>query len=236
MICPNCGSESIKSIKFCTACGSALPQKEQSGPEKAPKMDNRMEGNGYLIGYSERINDPAFARYRRNSIQWSFIFAGILAVIVIVAFYIYGENSVEMDNPQALYIGMGIGGMFLTIALLQTIGRMRSKDWDGIVIDKKVEKKKRRRGSGDDHYIQRYTVYTVTLKTDQGKTLEQSVEDDDTYYNYFEIGDKVRHHKGLNTLEKYDKSKDSIIFCNACSSLNDINDEKCHRCSCPLLK
>ena len=62
-------------------------------------------------------------------------------MIVIVGFYIYGEKSSEMDNPQALYIGLGIGGMFLTIALLSTISRMRVKQWDGVVIDKKRRKR-----------------------------------------------------------------------------------------------
>jgi hypothetical protein len=190
-----------------------------------------------LIGFSERIHDPAFASYQRQATAWSFIFAGILAVVVIVGFFIYGQTSSEMDNPQALFIGLGIGGMFLTIALLSTISRAMVKQWDGVVIDKKIEKKTRRqKDSNGQYYTERYTLYTVVFKTDQGKIEKRSREDDDLVYNYFEIGDRVRHHKGLGTLEKYDKSKDSIIFCNACSTLNDINDEKCYRCSCPLLK
>lgn len=95
---------------------------------------------------------------------------------------------------------------------------------------------RRQKDSNGQYYTERYTLYTVVFKTDQGKIEKRSREDDDLVYNYFEIGDRVRHHKGLGTLEKYDKSKDSIIFCNACSTLNDINDEKCYRCSCPLLK
>lgn len=231
MLCPNCGADSVKSIKFCTECGSPLPvsAENQTNETGAAKSGN-------LIGFSERINDPAFAIYIRKSKVWSFSFAAILAVIAIVGFYIYGATSSEMDNPEALYIGLGIGGMFLLIALFQTIGRMRSKAWDGTVIDKKTEKKRRRRQSGDNNYTERYVLYTVVFKTDQGEIIGESAEDDDTRYNYFKIGDRVRNHKGLNTIEKYDKSGDSIIFCNACGSLNDINDDKCFRCSCPLLK
>jgi hypothetical protein len=239
MICPKCGAESEKSIKFCVHCGSPqLQSAETQGPELEPEaVDGKPAGNQSLIGYSERINDPAFASYRRQTTAWSFIFAGILAVIVIVGFYIYGENSSEMDNPQALYIGLGIGGMFLSIALLSTISRMRVKGWDGVVIDKKKEKKTRRnKDSNGQYYEERYTLYTVVFKTDRGKIINKSVDDDDTVFNYFEIGDQVRQHKGLGTLEKYDKTGDSIIFCNACSTLNDINDDKCFRCSCPLLK
>lgn len=237
MICPNCGIDSDKSVKFCVGCGGPLLMSGERNAEETQTNQAKPGKTGSLIGYSERINDPAFASYRRQTTAWSFIFAGILAVVVIVGFFIYGETSTEMDNPQALYIGLGIGGMFLTIALLATISRMRIKQWDGVVIDKKIEKKTRRtKDSGGQYYTERYTLYTIVYKTDQGKIINKFEEDDDTVFNYFEIGDQVRHHKGLGTLEKYDKSRDSIIFCNACSTINDINDDKCYRCSCPLLK
>ena len=57
----------------------------------------------------------------------------------------------------------------------------------------------------------------------------KSAEDDDTVFNYYQIGDKVRHHGGLNSIEKYDKSGDEIIFCNACTYLNDIKDGLMHK-------
>lgn len=226
MFCPKCGADSVKNIRFCTECGSPMP-------EAAGKQEP--EGRS-LIGYSHLINDPAFARYVKNTKVWSLAFAAVLAVIAIIGFYIYGETSREMDNPEALYIGLGIGGMFLLIALFQTIGRNRSTTWDGIVVDKKTEKKRHKRKSGNDKYWESYQLYLVGIKMDNGKMHYLRHEDDDTIYNYYRIGDKVRHHKGLNTLEKYDKSGDDIIFCNACASLNDIKDEKCFRCSCPLLK
>lgn len=236
MICPKCGNDSDKSIKFCVECGSPMAGTGQESRADSVTEQATPQTSGSLVGYSERINDPAFARYMKQSKTWSFTFAAVLAVIAIAGFYIYGERSYEMDNPEALYIGLGIGGMFLLIALFQTIGRARVKGWDGVVIDKKIEKKTRERGSDDNTYRERYTLYTVVFKTDQGKTVGRSVENDDTRYNYYKIGDRVRLHKGLNTIEKYDKTGDTIIFCNACSSLNDINDEVCFRCSCPLLK
>lgn len=237
MICPNCGADFAKSVKFCTACGSPLPQNQENQTEEPAATAGKSEGKQNLIGFSERINDPAFASYQRQGTAWSFIFAGILAVIAVVGFYIYGETSSEMDNPQALYIGLGIAGMFMTIAILATLSRLTTKQWDGVVIDKKKEKKTRRNKNSDGgYYLERYTLYTIVFKTDQGKIINKFMEDDNAIFNYFQIGDRVRHHKGLGTLEKYDKSKDSIIFCNACSTLNDINDDKCYRCSCPLLK
>ena len=95
-------------------------------------------------GYSDRIHDPAFKRYVRHANYWALLFAGILAVVAVVGFFIYGETSSEMDNPQALYIGLGIGGMFLTIALITVLGRATSKTWDGVVVDKYVKRRRRR--------------------------------------------------------------------------------------------
>ncbi len=142
-----------------------------------------------------------------------------------------------MDNPQALFIGLAIGGMFVTIALFQIISRGRNKTWDGIVAYKIVKKKQRRRNAGNnDYYDEKYLAFVVSIKSDSGNIVDLTAEDDDTVYNYYQVGDRVRHHGGLNSFEKYDKSKDDIIFCNACATLNDINDEYCFRCHCPLLK
>jgi hypothetical protein len=226
MFCPHCGVDSDKNVRFCTNCGSALP-----GAAKKEEPDSKE-----LIGFSTRINDPAFARYIKNTKRWSYIFASILALAAVVGFYIYGETSAEMDNPEALYIGLGIGGMFLAVALFQSIDRSRSTTWDGVVVDKQIEEKRRRRRSGDKSYWEQYTLFSVIIKRDDGKIYTKSAEDDDTVFNYYQIGDKVRHHGGLNSIEKYDKSGDEIIFCNACTYLNDIKDDLCIKCKCPLLK
>jgi hypothetical protein len=185
-------------------------------------------------GYSPKINDPAMARYIRDTRRWSVIFSLILAVVIITGFFIYGETSSGMDNPEAFYIGMGIGSMFMLIAFFQIAGRKRSTTWDGMVTDKKV-KEKRRHDKYQNRWVE-YLEYTVSIKADNGKVHYIRAEDDDTLYNYYQIGNRVRHHKGLNSYEKQDKTGDSIIFCNACASLNDIQDDFCFRCNCPLLK
>ncbi|HYG60889.1 MAG TPA: hypothetical protein VD902_22655 [Symbiobacteriaceae bacterium] len=188
--------------------------------------------------YSDKINDPAFARYLQNSNRWSAMFSFILAAIAITSFYVAGEMGVsDLANPEALYIGLTIGCMFLAIALYQIRSRMSSKTWDGQVVDKRIEQKRRKREAGNnDYYWQEYLLYTVFVRSDSGKLHTLTAEDDDTVYNYYAIGDRVRHHGGLNSYEKLDKSGDAIIFCNACASLNDINEDYCHRCHCPLLK
>ncbi|MDD3357332.1 MAG: hypothetical protein PHP72_10495 [Dysgonamonadaceae bacterium] len=194
----------------------------------------RYNNTNNLTDYSQRIDDPAIAKYIKNNNQWSIIFSIILAFVAVVGFQIYGETSSEMDNPEAFYIGLGIGGMFLLIAFFQIAGRKKSTTWDGTVVEKNI-RKKRRHDKYQDMW-ENYLLYQVTIKADNGKKHNITAEDDDTKYNYFKIGDRVRHHKGLNTYEKQDKSSDTIIFCNACATLNDIEEDYCFRCKCPLLK
>ncbi len=230
MHCKHCGTALWDNTRFCTGCGAQTSSAPDSRP--AATSDGR-------IGYSSRINDPAFAGYLKNTNRWSAIFSVILAVAAVIGFFIYGETGAEMENPQALFIGLGIGGMFLVIALYTIIARKRSKTWDGVVVDKTIKKKDRRQSTGsgeNDYYIHYYTEYAVIVRDERGKTHRLTAEDDDTQYNYFQVGDHVRHHAGLNSYEKYDKTKDSIIFCSACATLCDISDDYCFRCKCPLLK
>ena len=184
--------------------------------------------------YSQKIKDPAFANYVKNTHRWSGYFSLGLAFFAVFGFYIYGETSSDMDNPEALYIGLTIGSMFLLIDLFQIVSRSKSRTWDGTVVDKKIESKRRK--SRDANQWIDYSEYIVFIQEDNGKIHSISAEDDATKYNYYQIGNKVRHHKGLNTYEKQDKTGDTIIFCNACASLNDIREHHCFRCKCPLLK
>lgn len=142
-----------------------------------------------------------------------------------------------MENPQSLYIGLGIGGMFLAIALCQVMGRTGGRTWDGAVVDKAVRKKTEKRTYGDDDVRHvSYLEYSVVIRSDSGKKHVITGKNDDTLYNYYRIGDRIRHHGKLNSYEKYDKRGDRFIPCNACATLNDIEDEHCSRCKCPLLK
>jgi hypothetical protein len=142
-----------------------------------------------------------------------------------------------MDNPESLYIGFAIGGMFIVIALFQILGRKRSRTWDGTVEDKTVRKKTEKQNAGNgDVWYEDYLEYAVVIRSDQGKRQVIRSKNDDTLYNYYKIGDRVRHHAGLNSFEKYDKTGDTVIFCNACGTLCEIVDDYCFRCKCPLLK
>lgn len=232
MYCPHCGVSLPENSKFCRSCG----QSQVAAAQEAAQDSQQTTGG--TIGFSNNITDPAFAKYVQSTNRWAAIFSLILAVVAVVGFFLAGEmGSSDMENPQALFIGLAIGGMFVMIAMVQIGSRNRSKTWDGQVVDRKVEKKRRRRNAGkDDDYWEDYLLYTVLIRSDSGKIHEIRVENDDTIYNYYVVGDRVRHHAGLNSYEKYDKSKDTIVFCNACATINEISADYCSRCKCPLLK
>lgn len=179
------------------------------------------------MGYSNRISDPAFKKYVRNSNRYALYFSFGLASIALIGFYVAGALGLEgMENPESLWIGMGISAMFIGIALIQIAGRKRSKTWDGVVVDKRAIY------NGPKDYME----FRIVIRRENGKETPLFYRNDDTVYKYYKIGDRVRHHGGLNSFEKYDKDGDEIIFCAACGTLCKIEDESCYRCSCPLLK
>ncbi len=188
------------------------------------------------IGYSQRINDPAFQQYRKNYNRWAIIFGIGLSVVVIVGFYIYGNTSNEMSVSEALTISFIISAMYMTITFLSIVFKGKGKSWDGVVIDKKIEKKSRVKDDGDHRYSQQYLEYSVIIRQENGKKKIIKHENTDVVYHYYQIGDKVRFHGKLNSFEKFDKSKDTIIFCNACATINEIERDVCFRCKTPLLK
>lgn len=176
------------------------------------------------MAYSSKINDPAFDKYRTNTRNYRLQFSLVLAVAAVAGFFLYGHFSDEMDNPEALYIGLAIGGMFFLIGLYSALSGRSSLTWDGKVTGKKI-----RRVGGKLEYV-------VTISDGKGHIHEVKTENDKTLYDYYSEGEKVRFHGRLHSFEKYDKSKDEIIFCNACAFMHEISDDFCRNCGCPLLK
>lgn len=223
MFCSNCGTQQDNNVSFCNQCGTSL-NNSQSIYQQAPTS---------LIGFSTKINDPSFTTYKKKSIIWSFLFATILAIIVIIGFPIYGNVSGELDWPNSLYYGFAIGAMFILIALLQTLKKWLDKTWDGVVINKDTYRVKERNRKGGFHY---HTFYVIKIKKDSGGTKKHKWKDIPGLYDYYNVGDRVRHHKGFSYYEKYDKSRDNKIMCAACMAFNDKNIDVCTRCKCLVLK
>lgn len=230
MFCQNCGAKlDGGAVKFCPECGTAVVKPENQAGQPGYTQQVNVPS---LIGFSPRISDPAFAAYRRKSVAWAFIFTGILAVIATVAFPIYGSASGDIDWPWSLFYGMGIGTMFILIAGLQTLKGKLDKTWDGTVIYKNTYQEVYR----GRHTHSYRTVFIIKVQKDSGGVKKHKWRDIPGVYDYYAVGDRVRHHKGFHYYEKYDKSRDAKIMCAACNSFIDTGKDICPRCKCPLLK
>ena len=176
------------------------------------------------MAYSSKINDPSFNKYLNHTKNYRWQFGFALAIIAVIGFYLYGSFSEEINNPEALYIGLGIGGMFLLIGIFSAFSGKKERTWDGEVVDKGKIKQKNK------------IIFIVYIRDSRQQIHQIRSENDTTLYDYYKIGEKVRYHGKLKTYEKYDKSRDDIIFCNACSFMHEIEEHICRNCGCPLLK
>lgn len=176
------------------------------------------------MSYSSKINDPSFNKYLKNTKNYRWQFGFALAISAVLGFYLYGALSEEINNPEALYIGLGIGGMFFLIGIFSSFSGKKEHSWDGEVVDKAKIKQNNK------------IIFIVYIRDGKQQIHEIRSENDATLYDYYKVGEKVRYHGKLKTYEKYDKSRDDIIFCNACSFMHEISESICRNCGCPLLK
>jgi hypothetical protein len=108
--------------------------------------------------------------------------------------------------------------------------------WEGTVVNKYSKERSEHRGGEDDNY-RTYTEFTTVINTDAGKKRTIREKDSQRHmYDYLAVGDRVRFHPRFGTYEKYDKSKDRIIYCNICSMMNPIQNDRCQRCHNLLFK
>ena len=187
-----------------------------------------------LVGWSDVANSPEMVetikKNKRSAVGWTWVFT----LLFPVGFLIAGLLSDEVPLNEALIIGIGLGLLILAINLWRIAG-MKKPVWDGVVM-KKVEKKRYKRDN-DDVSSQSYMEYIVLIRTERGKK-KRIVERqrDRAMYDYLDVGDRVRYHSALETYEKYDKSKDQVIYCNVCRLRNSIRNDRCERCNNLLFK
>lgn len=190
-------------------------------------------GTNRLTGYSDKINDPKISEVLKKINSSGAVFTVILAVLAVIGFTLAGAMEAgDFELPSAFYIGLGFAALLLLIALFQSLRVKKDVTWEGVIYDKTVKEptySERQRG----HLQPRYTIF---FRLDNGKT--KSVNYTEELFHYFKVGERVKHHAGTpeHILEKFDKSNDSVIYCIACTSRNNISQDCCHRCKCPLLK
>ncbi len=101
------------------------------------------------------VKPPPGRLYFQNSLRSGYAGAPVIA-----------ENRSKWIIPRP-FTSDWVLGMFLTIALLSTISRMRVKQWDGVVIDKKKEKKTRRNRTRTVNTMRNVILIHGSLKTNR---------------------------------------------------------------------
>jgi ribosomal protein L40E len=233
MFCPNCGNKLPEGAEFCIGCGKAVnlrtpePMEVSQAASSAPS-----QGDAGLVGFSDRCNSLEILAAAQKNKKSSIGCMWILVFVPLIGFPIAGLLMDDFPFGESAVIGVGIALVMLIINVF-ALRRAKLPMWEGIVTNKFSKEKYEHK----DDASKTYTEYTVAITTDAGKK-KTIVEKDSRrdMYDYLDVGDKVRFHPKFGTYEKYDKSKDRIIYCNVCSMMNPIQNDRCKRCNNLLFK
>jgi ribosomal protein L40E len=235
-ICMACGAELPDGTEFCIDCGKAV---SQAAPEPInptqPAPYAPPHGGAGLVGFSDRCNSPEILAAAQKNKKSSIGCMWILVFVPLIGFPVAGLLMDDFPFGESLVIGVGIAAVMLIVNLL-ALRKTKQPMWEGVVVNKYSKEKSEHRGGEDDNY-RTYTEYTTVINTDAGKKKTIVEKDSGRHmYDYFSVGDRVRFHPRFGTYEKYDKSKDRIIYCNVCSMMNPIQNDRCKRCNNLLFK
>jgi len=231
--CTACGMEVPEGAEFCIGCGQALnwAEPEEVKETKAAPSALSQEGTG-LVGFSVRSHSPEILAAAENNRKSSIGFIWILVFLPLVGFPIAGLLMDDYPFGESVAVGIGISLVMLIINVF-ALKRTKQPMWEGVVTNKFQKEKYEHK---DDSSVT-YTEYTTVIITDKGK--KRTIVEKNSrrpMYDYLHVGDRVRYHPKFGTYEKYDKSKDRIIYCNVCTKMNPINNDRCDRCNNLLFK
>ena len=235
-VCTACGMELPDGAEFCIGCGKAVSRaaSETVTPIQAAHSAPPQGGAG-LVGFSDRCNSPEILVAAQKNKKFSIGCMWILVFVPLIGFPVAGLLMDDFPFGESLVIGVGIALIMLVVNLL-ALRKTKQPIWEGVVINKYSKEKSEHRGGEEDNY-RTYTEYTTVINTDAGKKKTIVEKDSGRHmYDYLSVGDRVRFHPKFGTYEKYDKSKDRIIYCNVCSMMNPIQNDRCKRCNNLLFK
>ena len=235
-VCAACGAKLPEGAEFCIGCGAAVspavPQPMEPSRAAAPA---RSQGGTGLVGFSDRYNCPEILAAAQKNKKFSIGCMWILVFVPLIGFPVAGMLMDDFPFGESLVIGVGIAAVMLIVNLL-ALRKTKQPMWEGVVVNKCSKEKSEHRGGEDDNY-RTYTEYTTIINTDAGKKKTIVEKDSGRHmYDYLSVGNRVRFHPKFGTYEKYDKSKDRIIYCNVCSMMNPIQNDRCKRCNNLLFK
>ncbi len=235
--CTNCGQNLDAGSKFCDRCGQ--PQQPVStaqpiSPAAAPQAYAAPQPPVYAYpaaavssGYSANAQMPVFQDFARKVRKRGWIFAGILAVLALIAIFIFVRE--ELTTALIAYAVVVAFTAFLTLGS----NIKAKKSWEGQLIDKKIVVK--RQQDDDNSAITRYKrIPTLYFQTISGKKVKMELGSQSGAFEYYEPGCAVRKHSGFHFPEKRDKGAE--IICVNCGRIYDRQLNVCPKCKLIALK
>jgi len=223
--CRHCGARLDGDAMFCANCGAAL---QPSAPAAPPAAAAPQIGFSALSSHPEILAAAIKNKKTSRGCLW------VLVLVPLIGFPLAGLLLDDMPLGEAVIIGVGIALVMLVVNLV-AMHNARKPPWEGTVVSRD-KKKKQDRDKSSDTYTS-YMEFTTCIRTDTGKKKRIVERDSGRHmYDYLAVGDRVRFHPVFGTYEKYDKTHDRIIYCNVCSMMNPIENDRCSRCSNLLFK
>lgn len=234
--CTSCGEALAKDALFCTHCGTRIlnaAADRNSQAKSAPEPD--FPNFPARAGFSDYYDHPEILAAARKNRKTGIGCMWVLTLVPLIGFPLAGLWIESLPFTEAVVIGVGIA-LVMFIVNLFALRRASRPMWEGVVEDKTRQERSERRSSEDSSYST-YIEYTTVIRTQDGKKKKIVEKDSSNHmYDYLSVGDRVRYHPAFGTYEKYDKSKDKIIYCNVCSMMNPIKNDRCKRCDNLLFK
>lgn len=225
MLCKKCGAQITENTEFCKECGTATG-------EAASLASGDTTG---LVGWSTRYKDPEIIAVIKKKNKGVISYAWALVLVFPIGFLIAGLFMKTMPLAGGLIIGVALGLLIVGINMV-FIKNRRNQIWEGVITEKYQREKREDNDSDADSDHDDDTDYVLVVEKTNGQKHHMIYHNRREIYDYFQIGDRVRYYVGLSTYEKYDKSGDSIVYCNVCSAENPILNDRCKRCNNLLFK
>lgn len=234
MFCHNCGNKLPQDAAFCSSCGTKI-QRDAIGVSLSTPPQSKEPQHQTLVGFSDRWDHPEIIEAAKENRKSSIVFMLFLIFVPLIGFPVAGLLMDDFPFGESIVIGVGIALVMLFLNLF-ALGRAKQSMWEGVVTNK-FSKERREHKNSEDNSYRTYTEYTTVLRTNTGKEKKLTERDGRRdMYDYLIVGDRVRYHPKFGTYEKYDKSKDRIIYCNVCTMMNPIQNDRCKRCNNLLFK
>ena len=221
MICKKCGAQTLENAEFCRKCAAAM---------KNQGISSSSQGTTGLVGWSNCYQNPEIIAVVKKKNKSIIGYAWALVLVFPIGFLIAGLFFKTMSLVGGLVIGLVLGLLMVVINLV-FIKNRRNQIWEGVITEK-YQKEIIEEDDSDDIDID----YVIMVEKTDGQKHPMIYRNRREMYDYFQIGDHVRYYVGLGTYEKYDKSKDSIIYCNVCLTENPISNVRCEKCNNILFK